>query len=355
MKILIYSGLPSISTSSIKNHSSNLTDFLLNVAMFNEVRYIEYNEGKYEKFTLPLGISCCVVGYHEDLSKEIHKQIKEWKPDVVHSSYYDTFLFEIKEKYADVRVGFSCIEPMDRPEGNIALNSGKYNYLLNDYTDLFLLVDYVLFGQGDWIKRNEHLKKAKNLHYISQQYDPLYTPTEEELTEIEKKLLVSYYGALEVESKKLIFEELFLKPGIQFPMKFSSNVKGKNLSNKYKDCIIMSSFLSHSKLYQAYSKSFYGLQIFGWTKARFSYGAKPIEQAASGCATLIQKNPDIEDIVIHGKTGFVVETAEDVIEACKLAINNPIEVKEMGLNAKKFIENKYGPKALNEKLQKIWG
>ncbi len=129
----------------------------------------------------------------------------------------------------------------------------------------------------------------------------------------------------------------------------------KSLLDEYKDCVVISPFLPHSKLYSAYSKSFYGLQIFGWDSARFSYGAKPIEQAASGCAILIQKNPDVEDVVIHGKTGFVVENAQDVIEACELAINNPDEVREMGLRAKRFIEEKYGPKVLNEKLQKIWG
>lgn len=353
MKILIYSGLPYISTCSIEDHYSTLTDFLLNVAMFNEVRYIECHEKKYEKFALPLGINCSVVGSLEDLRNEINKQMKEWKPDVVHSSYYDLYLIELKEKYTDVKIGFTCAEP-GRPEGDIVLNSGKYNYLLNDFTDLFLLVDYVLFTQGDYMKKNERLEKSKNLHYIAHQYDPLYVPTEEELIGIEKKLLVSYYGALEVELKKLIFKELFFRPSIHFPLKFSSNLSRESLLDKYKDCIVVSPFLPHSKLYQAYSKSFYGLQIFGWDSARLSYGAKPMEQAASGCATLIQKNPDVEDVVIHGKTGFVVETAQDVIEACELAINNPDEVREMGLRAKRFIEEKYGPKALNEKLQKIW-
>lgn len=353
MKVLIYSGLPYISTCSIEEHYSTLTDFLLNVAIFNEVRFVECYGREYKKLTLPYGINCYVVGSPDDLKKEVHKQIKEWKPDVVHSSYYDLFLIELKEEYPDIKTGFTCAEP-GRPEGDIVLNSGKYDYLLNKFTDLFLLVDYVLFTQGDYMERSEHLKNSRNLHYIAHQYDPLYIPTEEELIEIEKNLLVSCYGALELELKKRVFKELFFKPSAHFPLKFSSNLSRDSLLDEYKDCVVISPFLPHSKLYSAYSKSFYGLQIFGWDSARFSYGAKPIEQAASGCAILIQKNPDVEDVVIHGKTGFVVENAQDVIEACELAINNPDEVREMGLRAKSFIEEKYGPKVLNEKLQKIW-
>jgi len=85
------------------------------------------------------------------------------------------------------------------------------------------------------------------------------------------------------------------------------------------------------------------------------FGTKLFEQLGSGAAVITNHISGIEDLVIDGKTGFIVETTREAIDAYQYAIDNSVEVQKMGQAARKLILKNHTWNHRVKEIEKILG
>lgn len=99
-------------------------------------------------------------------------------------------------------------------------------------------------------------------------------------------------------------------------------------------------------------KYYSALDVFTSLSYREGFGLVVIEAAAMGVPGIVSDALGQRDTIEHGKTGYSVRTyhAEDVVEAMNYFIEHPEKAKEMGINARKVVEEKYEQKELFKRL-----
>lgn len=87
-----------------------------------------------------------------------------------------------------------------------------------------------------------------------------------------------------------------------------------------------------------------------------TFGISLLESYASGKPVVASKIGALSEIVKDGKTGFLFKSGnmEDCIEKVKKLWNNPSFYREMGKNAREYVENHFGPEEHYEKLMDIY-
>jgi len=107
--------------------------------------------------------------------------------------------------------------------------------------------------------------------------------------------------------------------------------------------------LCHKFIHRLYSQSYYGFTPWGaylreGRQAAYNtrtFGTKTFEMGGSGAAMLSTWIHDIEEVIIDGKTGFVLRSPEDTRNAFQYAIDNPDEVRKMGGEAYRDIHKRH--------------
>lgn len=99
-------------------------------------------------------------------------------------------------------------------------------------------------------------------------------------------------------------------------------------------------------------KYYSALDVFTSLSYREGFGLVVIEAAAMGVPGIVSDALGQRDTIEHGKTGYSVRTyhAEDVVEAMNYFIEHPEKAIEMGINARKVVEEKYEQKELFRRL-----
>lgn len=99
-------------------------------------------------------------------------------------------------------------------------------------------------------------------------------------------------------------------------------------------------------------KYYSALDVFTSLSYREGFGLVVIEAAAMGVPAIVSDALGQRDTIEHGKTGYSVRTyhTEDVVEAMKYFIEHPEKAVEMGVNARKVVEEKYEQKELLRRL-----
>ena len=99
-------------------------------------------------------------------------------------------------------------------------------------------------------------------------------------------------------------------------------------------------------------KYYSALDVFASLSYREGFGLVVIEAAAMGVPGIVSDALGQRDTIEHGKTGYSVRThyVEDVVEAMNYFIEHPEKAKEMGVNARKTVEEKYEQKELFRRL-----
>lgn len=99
-------------------------------------------------------------------------------------------------------------------------------------------------------------------------------------------------------------------------------------------------------------KYYSALDVFTSLSYREGFGLVVIEAAAMGVPGIVSDALGQRDTIEHGKTGYSVRTyhAEDVVEAMNFFIEHPKKTIEMGINARKVVEEKYEQKELFRRL-----
>lgn len=99
-------------------------------------------------------------------------------------------------------------------------------------------------------------------------------------------------------------------------------------------------------------KYYSALDVFASLSYREGFGLVVIEAAAMGVPGIVSDALGQRDTIEHGKTGYSVRThyVEDVVEAMNFFIEHPEKAKEMGVNARKTVEEKYEQKELFRRL-----
>lgn len=275
---------------------------------------------------------------------------------------------------------------------------------------IFGQADASFFNEGQPVNYIKDVapELGKKCHTINHALDLTVAPTDEELKTIEKEYLVSCCAGLEVRRHKQLVR-LFYIPTLSFPnqrfavagsldVRFPKHIMADPLCGlnreeieKYSDFDFnvepksepienpvagsqagvqhwdpkeekytqwFGGGLSHPRVHQLYAQSFYGVNIYGDYLANSIYadkmfGTKLFEQLGCGAAVITNHIDGIEELVIHGKTGFIVETTEDSIDAMQYAVDNRDEVIKMGKNARKLIMDNHTWNHRVKQIEKI--
>lgn len=99
-------------------------------------------------------------------------------------------------------------------------------------------------------------------------------------------------------------------------------------------------------------KYYSALDVFTSLSYREGFGLVVIEAAAMGVPGIVSDALGQRDTIEHMKTGYSVSThsIDEVVEAMNYYINNPEKAVEMGINARKAVEEKYEQKKLFRQL-----
>lgn len=99
-------------------------------------------------------------------------------------------------------------------------------------------------------------------------------------------------------------------------------------------------------------KYYSALDVFTSLSYREGFGLVVIEAAAMGVPGIVSDALGQRDTIEHGKTGYSVRTyhTEDVVKAMNFFIEHPEKAIEMGVNARKVIEEKYEQTELFRRL-----
>lgn len=99
-------------------------------------------------------------------------------------------------------------------------------------------------------------------------------------------------------------------------------------------------------------KYYSALDVFTSLSYREGFGLVVIEAAAMEVPGIVSDALGQRDTIEHMKTGYSVTThsVDDVVEAMNFYIDNPKKAVEMGINARKTVEEKYEQKELFRRL-----
>ena len=99
-------------------------------------------------------------------------------------------------------------------------------------------------------------------------------------------------------------------------------------------------------------KYYSALDVFTSLSYREGFGLVVIEAAAMGVPGIVSDALGQRDTIEHKKTGYLVRThsVDDVVEAMNYYIDNPEKADEMGINARKVVEEQYAQKELFRRL-----
>lgn len=99
-------------------------------------------------------------------------------------------------------------------------------------------------------------------------------------------------------------------------------------------------------------KYYSALDVFASLSYREGFGLVVIEAAAMGVPGIVSDALGQRDTIEHMKTGYLVRThsVEDVVQAMMYYIENPEKAEEMGVNARRVVEEQYEQKELLKRL-----
>ena len=377
-KILIYAG-----SCAIK-HYSFIAPMRIARACHrhgDEVRLINWADDRVDGKDLVIGQQnlkwgmCWTLSLSHMLSTLI-EQLETWKPDVIYSMGTTQIqaLIRLSKRY-EVPLGIHVGDPY--------YSAYPTQSTVNNYK----LADFITFNEGQaWnYIRKTHPEIAEKCYLLNHAIDPELSPTWEEVQKVDKKYIVSCVGGDDrIRRKELV--TYYYQWTTDFPdAKFATGgslVKGvtapyteKDLNPKIKEAgrgwnhttfteeevkkyegklfnvnwipndLNYPLGLSHEAVHKLYSESYYAFTPYGHyiregKQSGFNvmtFGTKIFEQGGSGCAMISNRVKDIEQLIIHGVTGFILDTPEDAKKAFQFAIDHPEKVRQMGLNAYKFI------------------
>jgi len=136
---------------------------------------------------------------------------------------------------------------------------------------------------------------------------------------------------------------------IEDAIKYSSHLFNVTKAMDY-DCETMptkknDAVLCHKYIHRLYSQSYYGFTPYGWyithgPQSEYQVGplgTKTTEMGGSGAMMIANWIKDVDILIQDGKTGFIFEKPEDSKDAFQYAVDNPKDVRKMGLNAYDYI------------------
>lgn len=106
-----------------------------------------------------------------------------------------------------------------------------------------------------------------------------------------------------------------------------------NISDK----VEFKGFINHSDVPNAISK----MDVFCILSRRESFGVSALEAAACGVPVIGANVGGIPEVIIDGKTGYLVDDIEMAYEKMIFLASNPLIREKMSINAKQMVEQKY--------------
>lgn len=113
-----------------------------------------------------------------------------------------------------------------------------------------------------------------------------------------------------------------------------------------------SSFVKFTGYTNNVPKYYSALDVFTSLSYREGFGLVVIEAAAMGVPGIVSDALGQRDTIVHMKTGYSVRTynVDDVVEAMNYYIEHPEKAEEMGVRARKVVEEQYEQKELFKRL-----
>lgn len=293
--------------------------------------------------------------------------IKEEEPDIVFG-FADGVIREVasyaKQMGAKVGVFLPDVYYQGLPHPSIG---ETYN----------MFYDFVASNEGMNI---EYLKTVgvdeERLFLMLHAFDPSLAPSTKEIENAHKDYIISFVGC-DSTNRRMALIEYFYEPTLSYPNKRFlvagmpvgyTEERLKQLDNHGDPSVPIGKItrwardynltclentnihgIYHDEVHGVYKNSFYGFHPFGdylttgflSQYVRYTYKTGPFERMGGGSALLANNITDLDLLIKDGKTGFILNSQQDTIDAIQYAIDNPEEVKQMGLNARKLMLDKH--------------
>lgn len=343
------------------------------------ITLINWADQRIPKETLKEGVTehswgTCYTYDIDEMIRQLLRTINNWKPDLIYSmgTTHIGILIKVCKQYK-IPLGLHGGDPYYAKYPNISL------------IDYARQCDFITMNEGQaWNYINCTYPDLKSKCYLlNHAIDPELAPTLEEVEKCEKKYICSIVGGDDrIRRRELLL--YFYQWTDKFPeYKFGtggSMTKGATQPYLKEDLVrvlpnlpawntttftdeeivqftgkkfnltwipndlVYPLGLSHKAVHELYTSSYFGFCPYGhylckgWQSEYnvLTFGTKSLEMIGSGAGLIANRIKDIEKIIIHGKTGWILDKPEDGYKALKWAIDNPKDAKQMGIEAYKF-------------------
>jgi glycosyltransferase involved in cell wall biosynthesis len=93
--------------------------------------------------------------------------------------------------------------------------------------------------------------------------------------------------------------------------------------------------------------------LFWYIYAKEEFGIPVAEAMSCGSPVVAFRGGGVSEIVANNLTGFLVCSKEEFLERTAFLLNNPDVCRQMGIAARKYVENAFGCDTFAKRLQKI--
>jgi len=305
------------------------------------------------------------------------EQIDGWKPDIVYAmgtTHIDT-LIKLCKKYS-IPIGLHVGDPY------------YASYPTQGIIDIYDKMSFITFNEGQAYNyvRTVYSYLADKCWLLNHAIDPELAPSENQLKLLEKKYICACVGGDDRIRRRELIQYYY-----QWTNSFSNHqfVVGGSLYKGFKGATYTTQDLdskvndghqkwnhttftdeevklytekafniihipndlpyplglSHPATHLLYAQSYYGFTPYGHylregSQSQYNmmtFGTKITEMGGSGAAMIANRIHDIDVLIKHGETGWILENPEDTLKAFKFAIEHPKDARQMGINAYKYI------------------
>ncbi len=347
MKIIILSDANSIHTrrwaSALSHKSIELIVFSL-FALKEELLSFYYNNkirvisADLEKYGITKYSPVLIKPIYFLALKKLKKEIKSFSPDLIHAHYASSYgilaaLCKFKPYYISIWGDDIVIR--------------KKNFLLKKLLKYSFKNSENLFSTSNII--DDHIKNEFNCRTTiipfgvdTNLFKPIKAMKGKPIKIGIIKSLEPYNGIeYLIDAFNILMKKKILDVELKILGEGSNAKKLKKYVNNLglNDHVIFEGQIKHTDIVPYYNE----LSIFACPSLRESFGVSVLEASACGLPVIANNIGGLKDIVVHGKTGYLIDTLnikEFAFYLEKLILDNDLR-KKMGKNGRNFTKEKY--------------
>jgi glycosyltransferase involved in cell wall biosynthesis len=280
----------------------------------------------------------------------LHKIIKNFNPDIIHSNVYICELLTREKTFADIGYFTHCHNNMPEFKAfgiKIFFSKGLitkfYEKIRIEKRYLKCNNQFIAISNDtlNYYKRNLHPKLRKNIHFLPNaiDYDKFYNADRKQISEVINLIMVGHMA----DNKNQIFLIDVLQRLRKENINANLTLLGDKQNNGAKieskaDQLGLRPYVSMPGTVEDVENHLKNQHIYVHSAYFESFGLVMIEAMAAGLPVVCLDGGGNRDIIENGKNGFIIEKPDAKLFAEKIIdlINNPLLYSEISHYAQEF-------------------